>query len=268
MINAAMGDENHSRADSNWDALQLFSKPCVRLTRDQRLENNRASKRNYERKRIGIRVRSRYPIALSETDLQRVCAIPAQDIAFQSTRVSNDKMEIMNPMPQAVLSQFSNHPIFHELDHFQQQWLAEACSLNTPHCQTGQMFLAYLQQPLATWSPSEAFIDTFLLFETVPTFDDIIADVHSAERDGSLSLIDTGTANSSGSHVVSAQTILGCIQAVENHTFSTKLHRHFSAFNVPLSKDGTIKCCPKDPPNHVLTKGKLKAKGTDSYNYS
>ena len=93
MIKVAMGDENHSQADSNWDALQLFSKSCVRLTRDQQLENNRASKCNYERKRIDIRLRSRYPITLSETDLQRVCAIPAQDIAFQSTRVSNDKME-------------------------------------------------------------------------------------------------------------------------------------------------------------------------------
>jgi len=107
-----------------------------------------------------------------------------------------------------------------------------------------------------------------MLFQTEPTFDDIITDIYSAAKDNTLCLMDTATATSNVSEAMSAQTILNCIQAVEDGTFSTRLDRHLSAFNVPLSKDGVIKCHPRKPPKEVLTKRDLNPIGIKSYDFS
>lgn len=192
--------------------------------------------------------------------------VQKQVISLQPRRVSDGALQVISRAPRKILlSQFPDHPIFHSLNIFQQQWAAEACSLKTPYCEVGGKLLSHLQNPQTLWLPAETFNDVSLLFRIEPAFDHIIADVHSAEQDGSLSLMDTATATNNGAEATSAHTILDCIQAVEDHTFSTKLHRHSSAFNVPISKNGIIKCCPKTPPKQVLTKMKLKPIGITSY---
>ena len=181
---------------------------------------------------------------------------------LQSSGVPYDKLQVKSSVPQEIPSQFPNELKFHLLDVFQQQWAEEALRLRTPYCEIGEKLLSHLQNPQTRWSLAETFNDISLLFAIEPTFDHVITDIYSAENDGSLSLMDTVTASNNGADVISAQTILDCIEAIEERNFSTKRHRHLSAFNVPISKNGLITCCPKTPPKEVLTKMKLKPVGT------
>ena len=65
------------------------------------------------------------------------------------------------------------------LQTFLEKWEAEACQLRTPHCNVPLKVMNYLINNPTVWKKIEPGGDASTLFETKPTFNDFVADLHA-----------------------------------------------------------------------------------------
>ena len=150
---------------------------------------------------------------------------------------------------------------------FYERWKSEACKLGIPHSDVGRKVLEYLINCPEKWVTGQVHQGTAPLFAEKPTLADFTADLHAAERSGTLRIIDTALGSRDEKLKDSAERVLECARLVEEGTFSTTSHRHCCAFGVPASEDGLLKCSPKIPPQELLTARTCTPRGIRSVNY-
>src|SRR5947207_7731050 len=144
---------------------------------------------------------------------------------------------------------------------FRDQWRSEACSLKTPHWQVGDKLLNHLLDPGIEFAIVEPYSKTNLLFEKIPTVEDLINDVRHAEKKRKLKLIDSRSSKPDGISEHSAENLLNCISSVENKTFHAG-SVHYSTADVAASPTGVGACGAKPLPLNLLTMSGIIPKGS------
>lgn len=132
--------------------------------------------------------------------------------------------------------------------------------MKTPHWKLGLGLLNQLLVPTVEWTAVEPHTDISILFETPPTIEHLIEDLHNAEKKRKLKLIDSRSSKPDGISQHSAKNLLECISAIENKTFNAQ-EVHYSMTDMAASPLGLEGCIPKPVPQHVLSVSTIIPKG-------
>lgn len=132
--------------------------------------------------------------------------------------------------------------------------MKEACSLKTPHWETGLKLLNHLLHHSVTWTAVEPNTDA--VFETAPTVEHLITDLRHAEQNQKFELVDSWSGKPDGLSQHSVQKLFHCISSVEAKTFKSR-EVHYATKDVAASPMGLGACGPKTIPKHVLTASQI-----------
>jgi hypothetical protein len=138
-----------------------------------------------------------------------------------------------------------------ELKSFYNEWENEASRLKTPSHDKGSTIIRRLIND-GQWAPVEPYTDATVLFDRIPTVEDLIVDLHYAEHAGKLILIDSRSSKPDGLSAFSAKNLLECISSVEKKSFGVE-SVHYAMVEMEPSPGGLDSCVPKRPPKDLLT---------------
>ena len=146
---------------------------------------------------------------------------------------------------------------------FLTEWIDEACQLRTPCSDLGVKILEALKRLPDDRVTMEKPLGLLPedIFDKPPTFNDVERDLDNTTKK-EVQMIDTETGAAVEAEHHKIKTILNTvIHSIENRTFDANKDRHFSVFNIPISRSGVGKCHPKVPPKLHLTSLEPKPKG-------